>query len=212
MLGHRGDIDDRADRVRRHRAGDEARALRHQRPQIVDVQIAVLAHAPPFELRAGRLQRQPGGDVGVVIHVGDDDLVTFAEHLADAEADQADERGGVHAEADLGRAARVDQQRHAFARVGDRLVDLDAAGGSGRRAGRCGRRGDWSTASSTLCGICAPAALSRKMKSPARCRAGNIERMVSTGKVAAAAVRRCGLVLVHGVLLDRWIRLFACST
>jgi len=33
-----------------------------------------------------------------------------------------------------------------------------------------------------LCGICAPAALSRKMKSPAFCRAGNIARMASTGK------------------------------
>ena len=112
--------------MRGHRAGDEPRALRDQRPQIVDVQIAVLAHLPPFELGAGRLQRQPGRDVGVVVHVGDDDLVAFAEHLADAEADQADERRRVHAEADLGRAARIDEQRHAFARIGDRLVDLDA--------------------------------------------------------------------------------------
>ena len=49
------------------------------------------------------------------------------KHLADAEADQADERGGVHAEADFGRIVGVDQQRHAFARIGDRLVDRDAA-------------------------------------------------------------------------------------
>ena len=125
--GHRSDVDDRADRMRRHRAGDEPRALRHQRPEIVDMQIAVLAHAPPDDLRAGRLQRQPGGDVGVVVHVGDDDLVALAEHLADAEADQPDERGGVHAEADFGRAVGIDQQRHALARLGDRLVDLDAA-------------------------------------------------------------------------------------
>ena len=75
----------------------------------------------------GGLQRQPGGDVGVVVHVGDDDLVALAEHLADAEADQADERGGVHAEADFRRAVGVDQQRDALARLGDRLVDRDAA-------------------------------------------------------------------------------------
>ena len=48
--------------------------LRNQRPKIVDVQIAVLAHPPPDELGAGAFERQPGGDVGVVVHVGDDDL------------------------------------------------------------------------------------------------------------------------------------------
>ncbi len=123
----RRDIDDRADRMRGDRAGDEASAIRHQRAQVVDMQIAVLAHAPPDEFRAGLLQRQPGRDVGVVVHVGDDDLVAFAKHLADAEADQADERRGVHAEADLGRILGIDEQRHAFACFGDRLVDLDAA-------------------------------------------------------------------------------------
>ena len=113
--------------MRRHRAGDEPGAIGDQRAQIVDMKVAVLAHAPPFELGAGRFQRQPCGDVGVVIHVGDDDLVAFLKHLADAEADQPDERGGVHAETDFRRAVGVDQQRHAFARIGDRLVDGDAA-------------------------------------------------------------------------------------
>ena len=108
--------------MRRHRAGDEPRAVADQRLQIVDMQIAVLAHAPPDEFRALRFQRQPGRDVGVVVHVGDDDLVArpvAGDHLADAEADQPDEGGGVHAEADLGRVRGVDQQRHALARVGD---------------------------------------------------------------------------------------------
>ena len=51
----------------------------------------------------------------------------LAEHLADAEADKADERGRVHAEADLGGAVRIDQKRNALARLGHRLVHLDAA-------------------------------------------------------------------------------------
>ena len=130
--GNASDVDDRTDRMRRHRAGDEPGALRHERLEVVDMEIAIFAHAPPFELGAGLFQRQPGGDVGVVVHVGDDDLVTpsirvIGKHLADAEADQADERGGVHAEADFGRAVGVDQERHAFARFGDRLVDGDAS-------------------------------------------------------------------------------------
>ena len=49
---NRSDIDDRADRMRRHRAGDEPRAVADQRLQIVDMEIAVLAHAPPDEFRA----------------------------------------------------------------------------------------------------------------------------------------------------------------
>ena len=91
------------------------------------MQIAVLAHPPPFEFCARRLQRQPGGDVGVVVHVGDDDLVAFRQHLADAEADQADEGGGIHTEADFLRPISVDQQGDAFARLRHRLVDLYAA-------------------------------------------------------------------------------------
>ena len=114
--------------MRRHRAGHEARPVRNERLEVVGVEVAVLAHAPPLEGRSQRLQRQPGGDIGVVVHVGDDDLAARRQHLADAEADEADERGGVHAEADFGRVTGVDQQRHAFARIGDCLVDGDAAG------------------------------------------------------------------------------------
>lgn len=113
--------------MRRHRAGDEPGPVGDQRAKIVDMEITVVAHPPPFEFRAGRLQRQPGGDVGVMVHVGDDDLVTLLKHLADAEADKTDERGGVHAETDFRRTIGIDQQRHAFTRVGDRLIDCDAA-------------------------------------------------------------------------------------
>ena len=117
------DVDDRADGMGGLGAGDEARPVRQQRPEVVGVEVAVLAHAPPDEFRAGLLQREPGGDVGVVVHVGDHDLVALLEHLPDAEAHQADERGRIHAEADFGGIRRVDQRGDAFARFRDARVD-----------------------------------------------------------------------------------------
>ena len=102
---------------------------RDQRLQIVDMQIAVLAHAPPFELRARRLQRQPGRDVGVVVHVGDDDLV--ARPVASIWpmprlTRRMNEVAFMPKQISAG-LQRVDQQRHALARIGDALVDRDAA-------------------------------------------------------------------------------------
>ena len=188
--------------MRRHRAGDEARALGYQRAQIVDMQIAVLAHPPPFELRAGRLQRQPGRDVGVVIHVGDDDLVTLAEHLADAEADQADERGGVHAEADFGRAVRIDQQRHAFARVGDRLVDLDAVAIAATALDvvldqMAGHRVEHALRDLRAGGVVEEDEIAGPLQGRKH-RADGLDRESRGWR----AVRLCGLMLVHGILLD----------
>ena len=188
--------------MRRHRAGDEPRALRDQRAQIVDMQIAVLAHLPPFELRAGRLQRQPGGDVGVVVHVGDDDLVTLAEHLADAEADQADERGRVHAEADLGRVARVDQQRDAFARIGNRLVDLDAVAVAAAALDvvvdqMAGHRVEHALRDLRAGGVVEEDEIAGPLQGGEH-RADGLDRE-SRGW---HAVRLCGLMLVHGILLD----------
>ena len=106
--------------------GDEAGAIRKQRLQILGVEIAVVAHPPPLESCAGAFKREPGRDVRVVVHVGNDDLVALAKRLADAEADEADERGRVHAETDFGGALRVDQDRDALARIRDRLVDRPA--------------------------------------------------------------------------------------
>ena len=66
---------------------------------------AVVAHAPPDEFCTAQFERQPCRDIGVVIHVSDDDLVALLQHLADAEADETDERGRIHAEADFLRIA-----------------------------------------------------------------------------------------------------------
>ena len=73
------------------------------------MQVAVVAHPPPAKAGAERREREPGGDVGLVIEVGDDDLVALAERLAHGQADQADEGGRIHAEGDLVRIARIDQ-------------------------------------------------------------------------------------------------------
>ena len=63
-------------------AGDETGAVVQERLQVFDMQRAVLAHAPPVDLGAIGLERQPGGDIGVMVHVGDDDLVTLDSSLA----------------------------------------------------------------------------------------------------------------------------------
>ena len=108
------------------REGDDAGPVREQGLQIVGMERPVLAHPPPLELRADLLELEPGRDVGVVVHVGDDDLVPLAERLADREAHHADERRRVHAEADFRRVRGVDQDRDALARVRDRLIDQPA--------------------------------------------------------------------------------------
>ena len=61
--------------MRRAGEGDDARLVGEERLQVLGVERAVLAHPPPAERRARLLELQPGRDVGVVIHVGDDDLV-----------------------------------------------------------------------------------------------------------------------------------------
>jgi hypothetical protein len=54
------------------------------------VQRAVVAPAPPDDARAGALEGEPGGHVGLVIDLADDDFRPRAQRLADGEADRAD--------------------------------------------------------------------------------------------------------------------------
>jgi hypothetical protein len=98
QVGRAANVDDRAERIRGHRAGEQARSWRQQRRQVFQVQRAVVAHAPPAELGAERCERKPGGDVGLVIEVGDDDLIALGERLAHGQADQTDERSRIQAE------------------------------------------------------------------------------------------------------------------
>jgi hypothetical protein len=109
--------------------GDQAGALGQQGDEVLDVQTAVLALAPPLEGRAHGGQGQPGGDVGVVVEVGDDDLAAVRlQRLADGQADHADERGGVHAEADFMRIIGVEEGADLDPSLGDHTIDLYALG------------------------------------------------------------------------------------
>src|ERR1044071_3997845 len=69
--------------VRSESTGHQPRCGRYQRDQIVGVKVPIVAHLPPDNLRPISFQRQPGGYVGFMVHVGDHDLVTSAERLAD---------------------------------------------------------------------------------------------------------------------------------
>ncbi len=128
-LGDGGNIHQRAQCVRHRRAGHQSGPVGQQRDQVLDMQAPVIAHLPPGERRAFPLEGQPGGDVRVVVQIGDDDLAAFGlQRLADGQADDADERGGVHAEADLRGVAGVQPGRDLLARRRDDPVDLDALG------------------------------------------------------------------------------------
>ena len=61
------------------------------------------------------LQRQPGGDVGFVVHIGHDNLVPLVERLSDRQTHQPNEGSGVHAKRDFARIARIHQISDAVA-------------------------------------------------------------------------------------------------
>ncbi len=116
----------------------DPRARPEERLQIRGMQAAVIAHAPPAEHRPQRLQYQPGGDVGLVIQVGDDDLVARPERLPDGQTHEPDERGRVQAEGDFLGTTRIEERRHSLARALDGDASTASSAGSGRRAARCG--------------------------------------------------------------------------
>ena len=109
QIGRATDVDERAERIRRHGAREQARLRRNQLRQVFQIEVAVIAQPPPAKAGAERCEREPGSNVCFVVEVGDDDLVALAQGLADGEADQADERGRVQAERDLVRIAGIDQ-------------------------------------------------------------------------------------------------------
>jgi hypothetical protein len=93
------------------------------------MQAAVVAHPPPSDRRPRPFQGPPGGDVGLVVEVGDDDLVAvLGERLADREADEPDEGGGVHAQAHLPRVVGAQEGRDLGPRLRHHAIDLDALG------------------------------------------------------------------------------------
>src|SRR5580704_9768532 len=88
------------------------------------MQPTVLSHPPPDDLGAVRPERKPRRDIGIVIEIGDDNLLASAppHHLADRLADQPDEGRRVHSEANLVRTRCIDERRHAFSGTCDGFV------------------------------------------------------------------------------------------
>ena len=90
------------------------------------MQIPVVSHLPPGESRTSSFQRQPGGHVSLVVHVGYDNLVPLTEGLADRQTHQTDEGSGVHAKRDFARIASVHQISNAVSRTQNHLVHFTA--------------------------------------------------------------------------------------
>jgi hypothetical protein len=88
------------------------------------MQAAVVPNAPPANLRFLALQRQPGRDVGLMIHIRHDDLPPLAERLTDTLANKTNERCSIHAKRDLVWVVGVDEIANAFACAGHSRVNL----------------------------------------------------------------------------------------
>jgi hypothetical protein len=123
----RGDarrVGDRAQGVRGQREGHDARAVAEQRLDVGRVERPIgpdrrLAHHEPVVLG----DPDPRRDVGVVVELGDDDLVAAAQRARHGVREQEVERRHVRPERDLlGRAARQVGGRRA--RRGDQLGRL----------------------------------------------------------------------------------------
>ncbi len=133
-VGHRGDTPHVVDGA--HRVGGVAH--RHQPRPLVDepfqpihiqgaigrVEVGVADHDPSL------LQGQPGGDVGIVVQPGDDDLVARAQFAANGPAYAEGKGRHVGAEDDLVRRGSVEKIGHGLVRFGDDLVGA-LAGGEG---------------------------------------------------------------------------------
>ncbi len=81
---------------------------------------AIVSKMPPQNLRAFALQGQPDGNVGFVVEIGHDDFAAGVspsdrQRLANGQADEAHERGGVHAKRNFVGMPRVHQQGDAGA-------------------------------------------------------------------------------------------------
>jgi hypothetical protein len=103
-----GDRVDGAEHVRLVRDRHDLGPLVDQLVSLVKVEPPVRRHAEPAQLRAGPLaEHLPRHDVGVVFHLGDDDLIALpdpqrsAGGVAERVGDQVDALGDVLGEHDL---------------------------------------------------------------------------------------------------------------
>src|ERR1043166_3918876 len=110
---------DRAERVRDVADADELRALAEERVELVEQEFARVVHRDDPEARALLLaEHLPGDEVRVVLHLGDDDLVTLSDELAPvAVHDEVDGLGDAAHEDALARLARVQEPSRLLARA-----------------------------------------------------------------------------------------------
>src|SRR5215469_4894689 len=90
------------------------------------MQQAVFAHLPPQESRAVALQCEPGGNVRLVVHVRDYDLISCTKGLPDGQTHQTNEGSGVHAERNFVRMTSVYEICHGLPGAPNGLVYLAA--------------------------------------------------------------------------------------
>jgi hypothetical protein len=99
QLGHPRDVDERTDRVRGPRERDNARAVREQRLEVLEIQRRIVA-----DLREEHAQvevvgeLEPGRDVGVVVELRDDDLLARGQLPPERAGEREVERRHVRPE------------------------------------------------------------------------------------------------------------------
>ena len=155
---------DRAEHVRHVRHRHDPGPVVQQPLVLVEAQLAGVRHRDHTQACALLLAEDlPRHDVRVMLHLGDDDLVAGADvRAAVGLGDEVDGLGRAADEDDLLRVGRVEEPPDRFARrlVRSRSrVRSENAHRDGRW--RSPRRSSASSVSSTACGFCVVAALSR---------------------------------------------------
>ena len=130
---HLGDRDDRAEHVRHMGDGDQLRAVGQQGGEFFEIELPVVLHRRDLEHDPLAVAQQlPGHDVGVVLHLGNDDLVARRKMgLGPGAGDQVDRLGHIPGEDDILRRRRVQQAgnllAHAFIGLGRRTAQIMGA-------------------------------------------------------------------------------------
>ena len=110
------DVGRGADRVRRDREGDDARALREELREIVVVDLELFGHAGDADDDAEIVRElEPRSDVPVVVERRHDDLVPVAQRSRERSREQEVERRHARPERDLSGRAAEERSPHARA-------------------------------------------------------------------------------------------------
>ncbi len=127
--GDAGRVGNVAESVRGQRVCDHPGPLADQRLQRLDVERAVgrVDRRDPDDEAPVLRRAEPRADVGVVVELGDDDLVAGLERAPERVGEQEVERRHVGAEGDLARLGS-DQLGRRLVRVGEQRVGLARAG------------------------------------------------------------------------------------